>query len=131
MGYANFNVVGVFVAAILAFAFGYGWHQALEKRWMTEPNYHGRPALKPGPLAIVFVAELVIAGMLAGLIAHIGLVTVWYSLLTGLLMWAGFVLTTIVVDHSYEARSRRLTYVNAGHWFGVFVIMSVTIGIFG
>ena len=131
MGYTNFSPLGVVVAAILAFVFGFLWHRAVEKTAMTAEGYRGKPALKPGPLAIVFVAELVMAGMLAGLTAHIGPVTVWDTLVTGILAWAGFVLTAIVVDHSYEARSRRLTYVNAGHWFGVFVIMSLVIGVFG
>lgn len=131
MGFTNFSPLGVVLAAILAFVFGFLWHRALERPSMTARNYEGRPALKVGPLAVVFVAELVMAGMLAGLTAHIGPVTVWSTFVTGILAWAGFVLTSIVVDHSYEARSRKLTYINAGHWFGVFVIMSVVIGLFG
>ena len=131
MGYTSFSPLGVVLAALLAFVFGFLWHRAMERTSMTAEGYRGRPALKPGPLAIVFVAELVMAGMLAGLTAHIGPVTVRDTLVTGILAWAGFVLTAIVVDHSYEARSRRLTYVNAGHWLGVFVIMSLTIGLFG
>ncbi|MAP17650.1 MAG: hypothetical protein CL626_01085 [Aurantimonas sp.] len=130
MGFSNFSPLGVLIAALLAFAFGFGWHRALEKSWMTASGYEGRPALKPGPLAIVFIAELVMAGVLAGLVGHIGPVTVGNALITGILAWAGFVLTAMVVDHSYEARPRRLTYLNAGHWFGVLVIMSVTIGLF-
>lgn len=131
MGSLSINVLGIIVAAILAFAFDFGWHHAFERRWMTDPNYRGRPALKPGPLAIVFVAYLVIAGMLAGLTAHIGFVTIWNTFVTGILVWAGFILTAMVVDHSYEARSRKLTMINAAHWLGVIVIMSVVIGLFG
>ncbi|MEF2552154.1 DUF1761 domain-containing protein [Aurantimonas sp. A2-1-M11] len=131
MGFSDFNLAGVFVAALLAFVFGFVWHRALEKPWMTASGYGGRPALKPGPLAIVFLAELMMAGVLAGIIGHIGPVTIGNALITGILGWAGFVLTAMVVDHSYEARSRRLTYLNAAHWLGVLIIMSVTIGQFG
>ena len=131
MGFSNVSVLGIFVAAILSFGFDFGWHRAFEKRWMTDQNYRGKPALKPGPLAIVFLAYVVIAGMLAGLTAHIGPVTLTDALITSILVWAGFILTAMVVDHSYEARPRKLTAINAAHWFGVFVIMGIVIGLFG
>ena len=131
MGYTNFSAIGVLVAAIAAFVFGFLWHKALEKPWMTASGYGARPALKAWPLAIVFLAYIVIAGMLAGLTAHIGNVGIYETFVTGILVWAGFVLATIVVDHSYEARSRSLTFINAGHWFGVFLSMSIIIGLFG
>lgn len=127
----QFSILGVVVAALLAFGFGFAWHMAFEKPWMTATGYAGRPALKVGPLAIVFLAELVMAGMLAGLTAHIGAVTVWNTFVTAILAWAGFTLATMVVDHSFEARSRKLTMLNAGHWLGVYLIMSVVIGLFG
>ncbi|MEN3794431.1 DUF1761 domain-containing protein [Fulvimarina sp. MAC3] len=131
MGFTNFSPLGVVIAALAAFIFGFFWHRFLEKPWMTAAGYGSKPALKPGPLVIVFIAYIVIAGMLAGLTAHIGTVGVYETFVTGILVWAGFVLATIVVDHSFEARSRKLTYINAGHWFGVFLIMSVIIGLFG
>ncbi|MBB4005084.1 MAG: DUF1761 domain-containing protein [Aurantimonas endophytica] len=131
MSFSNFSPLGVVIAALLAFGFGFAWHRAVEKPWMTASGYGGRPALKLGPLTIVFLAELVMAAALAGIVGHIGAVTIGNALITGVLIWAGFVLTTIVVDHSYEARSRKLTYLNAGHWFGVIVIMSLVIGFFG
>jgi hypothetical protein len=131
MDFTSFSPLGIVIAALAAFGFGFAWHRALEKPWMTASGYGGRPALKPGPLAIVFLAELVMAAALAGIVGHIGAVTVGNALITGILAWAGFILTTIVIDHSYEARSRKLTYLNAGHWFGVIVIMSVVIGLFG
>ncbi|MDY8109077.1 DUF1761 domain-containing protein [Fulvimarina sp. 2208YS6-2-32] len=131
MGYTNFDPLGVVVAAVAAFLFGFLWHKMLEKPWMTAAGYAGKPALKLWPLTVVFIAYIVIAGMLAGLTAHIGPVGISETFVTGILVWAGFVLATIVVDHSYEARSRTLTMINAGHWFGVFLIMSVIIGFFG
>ncbi|RFC62564.1 DUF1761 domain-containing protein [Fulvimarina endophytica] len=131
MGYTNFSALGVLVAALAAFGFGFLWHRFLEKPWMTATGYAAKPALKAGPLAIVFLAYLVIAGMLAGLTAHIGNVGVSDTFVTGILVWAGFVLAAMVVDHSYEARSRKLTYMNAGHWLGAFVIMSLIIGFVG
>lgn len=131
MGFTSFSPLGVVIAALLAFGFGFAWHRAVEKPWMTASGYAGRPALKLGPLAIVLLAELVMAAALAGIVGHVGAVTIANALTTGILAWAGFILTSIVVDHSYEARSRKLTYLNAGHWLGVIVIMSVVIGFFG
>lgn len=131
MGFTSFSPLAIVIAALLAFGFGFAWHRAVEKPWMTASGYAGRPALKPWPLAIVFLAQIVMAAALAGIVGHIGPVTIGNALITGILIWAGFVLTTIVIDHSYEARSRTLTYLNAGHWLGVIVIMSVVIGLVG
>ena len=131
MGFTSFSPLAIIIAALLAFGFGFAWHRAVEKPWMTASGYGGRPALKPGPLGIVFLAQIVMATALAGIVGHIGAVTIGNALITGILIWAGFVLTTIVVDHSYEARSRKLTYLNAGHWLGVIVIMSLVIGLVG
>jgi len=129
MGFAAIDSLATVIAAILAFAFGFAWHRMFEKSWMTAEGYRGKPALKVAPLVVVFIAYLVIAGMLAGIVGHIGGVTLWNTLVSGVMIWAGFVLATIVVDHSFEARPRKLTLINAGHWLGVFVIMSLVIGI--
>lgn len=131
MGFSSVSPVAVVIAAIIAFAFGYAWHSVFAASWMTARDFSPRPKPKPGPLAIVFLAELVMAAMLAGVIGHIGPVTVYYSLLTAILLWAGFVLTAMVVDHSYEARPRKLTLFDAGHWLIVMIIMGLVIGIAG
>ncbi|MBO0903226.1 DUF1761 domain-containing protein [Jiella sonneratiae] len=125
------NPIPCLIAAVLAFGFGFFWHRTFERRWMTAPGYAARPALKLAPLVVVFIAYFVVAEMLSGLTAHIGGITLANAFVNALLVWAGFVLATMVVDHSFEARPRKLTLVNAGHWLGVFVIMAVVIGLSG
>lgn len=125
------NPLPALLAALLAFGFGFLWHRFFEKRWMTAPGYEGRPGLKIAPLVVVFIAYFVIAEMLAGLTAHIGGITLGNALVNALMVWAGFVLAAMVVDHSFEARPRRLTLVNGGHWLGAFLIMGVVIGTLG
>ena len=95
-----------------------------------DDGYKGRPALKAGPLIVVFVAFVVMAGMLSGLNAHIG-DDLQSSMINAVLAWAGFVLATIVVDHSFEARSRKLTLINGLHWLGAFLIMGLILAIVG
>ena len=62
----------------------------------------GRPS--PAPFAIAFLAELVMAWTLAGIIGHAGPVTVANGLICGALAWAGFVATTLLVNHQLLAR---------------------------
>ncbi|MEF2071346.1 DUF1761 domain-containing protein [Consotaella aegiceratis] len=131
MGFASLSFVAIVVAALLASSFSFLWHRIFDENWMTARGYSGRPKIKPGPLAIVFVAELVLAAVLAGLTMHIGGITLWNAFVNAAIVWAGVVLTTMVVDHSYEARPRALTFVNAGHWAGVLLIMTAIIGLFG
>ncbi|MBP0616465.1 DUF1761 domain-containing protein [Jiella mangrovi] len=125
------NPIPALVAALIALGFGFLWHRIFERRWMTAPGYEGKPALKLAPLVIVFLAYFIIASMLAGLTAHIGGITLVNALTNALLVWAGFVLAAMVVDHSFEARPRKLTLINGGHWLGAFVIMAVVIGVMG
>ncbi|MBO0664258.1 DUF1761 domain-containing protein [Jiella sp. MQZ9-1] len=125
------NPVPSLIAALLAFGFGFFWHKLFEKPWMTAPGYEGEPGLKFAPLLIVFIAYFVIAEMLAGVSAHIGGITLQNTLLNALIVWAGFILAPMVVDHSFEARPRKQTLINGGHWLGVFIIMGVVIGTWG
>lgn len=130
MGMSAVSPIAILLAALVAFVFSFVWHRLFERSWMTAAGYKGRPALKAGPLIVVFVAFVVMAGMLSGLNAHIG-DDLQSSMINAVLAWAGFVLATIVVDHSFEARSRKLTLINGLHWLGAFLIMGLILAIVG
>src|SRR5690606_10201435 len=134
MDFAGMNYLAIFAAAIAAFAFGGVYYMALSKPWIKAARLD--PAqMKPSaaPFVISFVAELVMAWILAGAIGHLGTgqVALWNGIVSGALVWFGFMATVIAVNHRYQGYGWNLTLIDAGHWLGVALIMGAVIGWFG
>jgi hypothetical protein len=137
MGFAGVSYLAVVVAAVASWIFGALWYGLLGERWMaalgtTKADLMG-PSGKPSPAPFVlsFVAELVMAWTLAGVVGHMGPVTVRGALITAFLAWLGFVLTTMLVKNAYTRRSTAITAIDGGHWLGVLMIQVLVIGLIG
>ena len=57
--------------------------------------------------------------------------TVRGGLITAFFMWAGFVLTTTVVNQQFQGTKPLVTIIDAGHWLAVLLLMGAIIGAFG
>jgi hypothetical protein len=138
MAFVGINYLAVVVAAVAAWALGAVWYRVLSKQWLaalgkTHADLAG-PDGKPKsyvPFILVFVAELIMAWMLAGVLGHLGAVTVKNGVISGAFCWFGFVLTTIAVNNAFGGRKAMLTVIDAGHWLAVLVVMGAIIGAFG
>ena len=138
MNFAGMNYLAVIAAAVAAWLFGAVWYMALSKPWMAASGWKSEAEMlgpsgkvSPVPFAIAFVAELVMAYFLAGLIAHLGEVTVGSALITAFFVWLAFVITTLVVNYQFGRRSWMLTAIDGGHWLGALLVMGLVIGLFG
>ena len=134
MDYAGTNYVAVFAAAVAAWLFGAAWYGLLGRQWMKAAKLD--PAgmkMSAVPFIISFVCELIMAFVLAGAIGHLGTgqVTAWNGIVSAAILWAGFVATTLVVNHRYQNTGWDLTLIDGGHWLGVALIMGAIIGWFG
>jgi hypothetical protein len=89
----------------------------------------GKPS--PAPFVLSFVAELVMAWTLAGVIGHMSQVTMRSAVVTAFLAWLGFVITTMLVNNAYARRQTALTAIDGGHWLGVLLIQGLVIGAIG
>src|SRR5271165_6492979 len=131
------NCLAVLLAAVAAWIAGAIWYSVLGKAWVaalgwTEAELKSRTGQVPvGTMIVSFVAELIMAALLAGLIAHFGAVTVKTGLIVGALCWLAFVATTITVNNAYTGRKLALTVIDSGHWLAVLLIESAVIGAFG
>jgi hypothetical protein len=125
------NYIAILVAAVAGFAFGAVWYMALGKPWMAAVGMTEQPKPQAAPFLMAFVAQLIMAWMLAGALGHLGDVSVVAGLITAALIWVGFVATTLVVNHRFQGAKWSLTLIDGGHWLGVLLIMGVVLGLFG
>ena len=132
MVFAGINVLAILIAAVAGFAWGAAYYITLSKQWLaavgrTEPNK------SPTPFILSFVALIVMAFVLSGAIAHLGpgQVTIKNGVISGLILWAGFVVTTVFVNNAYPGRKYMLSIIDSIHWLGVLVIQGAVIGALG
>jgi hypothetical protein len=131
------NYLAVVVAAAVAFAFSWLWYAALSAVSMrrAERTEKRKDKEKGAPMAVPFiiaaVAYLLMSWMLAGLMGHLADVTVRGGVLAAFFVWAGFVLTTTVVNQTFQNRRPAVTLVDVGNWLAVLAIMGAIIGAFG
>jgi hypothetical protein len=85
------------------------------------------------PYVIAFIALLIMALFLAGLLGHLGAgqVKAWNGIVAGAAVWGGFVVTSLVVNHTFQNAKKMLTVIDAGHWLGVLLIQGAVIGWMG
>ena len=144
MTFAGINYLAVFVAAIAGWLIGAAWYMALANPWVAA---HGRTmedfkreaeASKGTPAAwlpylLAFVAELVMAWVLAGLLGHLGPgeVTLWNGIVSAAFVWLGFVAPVVAVNNMFGLRRPMLSVIDAGHWLVVLMLMGAVIGWMG
>lgn len=138
MTFAGINYWAVLVAGALGFGLGGVWYRLLAEPWKAAHKFtaeqirahHGKGA-PPTPLIIAFVADLVMAWMLAGVMGHLGAITVKNGLISALFVWFGFVITTLAVNNTFGMRNPKLILIDGGHWLAVLLLMGAVIGAWG
>ena len=140
MVHSGFSLWMLPVAAVVSFMFGGIWYTLLSKPWMAaagldEARLHGDGNRSPVPFVITLIAQLFMAWMLSGLLLHMakaGLpANLKNGLITALFIWAGFIATTLTVNHRFQKQSWALTFIDAGHWLGVLLIQGAILGQWG
>ena len=138
MTFAGINYWAVLVAGALGFGLGGVWYRLLAEPWKAAHNFtteqirahHGKGAT-PTPLIIAFFADLIMAWMLAGLMGHLGAITVKNGLIAAFFVWFGFVVTTLAVNNTFGMRSPKLILIDGGHWLAALLLMGAVIGAWG
>jgi Protein of unknown function (DUF1761) len=139
MSLGGLNYTAVIVAAIASFIFGGVWYNVFSKQWGEalgrSPDTMPRDRGAIGLYVQAFVAQLIMAWMLAGVLLHLaggGLPT---TLRTGVIsaafLWFGFVITTMTVNYSFQGARRLLTVLDGAHWLGVLLIQGAILGWWG
>jgi hypothetical protein len=134
----NVNILAILIAAVAAWIFGAVYYGLLSKQWVAAlgtnmkavkvQNAGKSGAAKATPFLLSFIAELVMAFVLYGIVLHVGTWSIRAGIISGVVCWVGFVLTTITTNNAYPGRKTMLTVIDAGHWLGVLAIMGAVIG---
>jgi len=128
------NYVAVAVAAVAAFVFGAVYYGTLGKPWMKAARVDPAAAkMSAGLFVTSFVAELIMAFVLALAVNAFGMgsTTLVGGLVTGAVVWLGFMAATMAVNHRYQGYGWDLTVIDGLHWLGVAIVMGAVIGWFG
>ncbi len=134
----NIDWIAVLAATVAAWMFGALWYGVLSKQWMAAIGFtpadmqgpDGKPKIPLAPMIVSFIAELVMAIILAGVIAHTAKkgVTISSGALVGAICWLGFVITTLATNHAYGKAKPLLTIIDGGHWLGVLLLQGAILG---
>lgn len=138
MTFAGMNYWAILAAGAAGFLFGGLWYRLLAKPWKAAHGFtteqirahHGKGA-PPWPLILALLADWVMAWMLAGVLGHLGDVSVRSGVISAAVLWSGFILTTLAVNNTFGMRSPRLILIDGGHWLGVLLLMGAIIGAWG
>ncbi len=133
MDFLAVNFLAVVLATVASFAFGAVWYMGLSNQWLAALG-KSRDQLGVGytPFIWSVVVELVMAYFLALFTPLLmGGVSIGAAIQVAVLVWIGFVLTTLIMNHRYEGMKWSLTLIDGLHILGVLVIQGVVIGLLG
>ena len=135
MSFTGVNYIAVIIAALAGFGLGTVWYMVLARPWMHAVGKTEADRPQGGAQVVLFaiaiVALFVMALMLAGLMGHIGDITVRGGVISGFFVWLGFVITTMGVNHAFGGAKPMLTLIDGGYWLAVLLIQGAVIGAFG
>jgi hypothetical protein len=138
MHLANINWLAVIVAGVAGWLVGAVWYNVLSKQWLAAQGKTMETAKQqaagqslPVLLIVVFVANLIMAVMLYGIMTHVGPFTVRSGMISGALIWFGFVITAMATNYAFQGRKPMLTVIDGGYWLVVLLVIGAILGWFG
>lgn len=137
--FEQLNWLAIGIATIVSMAIGAAWYSALAKQWIAACGFSEEQIKsveandQPIIYVIAAISHLVMAVILSGVIFHVGgaEITIGDGLLTGILVWLGFVLTTMTVNHRFQFKPWSLTVIDSGHYLAVILAQGAILGWFG
>ncbi|HWV82034.1 MAG TPA: DUF1761 domain-containing protein [Hyphomicrobiaceae bacterium] len=123
------NYSAILLAAAAGFIFGGVWYGIFAARSGGDEN--GRSAPTALLLVITFIAQVVMAVMLSGILVHVTRSGIPFTLRSGLfsaaMIWIGFVITTLAASNALHGAPFSRTLVDGGYWLGVLLIQAAVL----
>jgi len=133
------NYVAIITASVASWLVGAVWYGVLGRQWMAALGWtendvcgpDGKRHMPVGPMILSFIAALVMAFMLSGLMGHVGPISVRSGIISGALVWLGFAIPTMAVNNAFQKRKTALTVIDGGHWLLALIAQGAVLGAFG
>lgn len=123
------NSTAVLAALIGGWITGWIWYGIAGQVWKSSVGKEGLGAFSPRRQIFTGLAQVIMTIMLANLMQQLGDTTVSGGIHTALMIWFGFVMTTILVNYANLGARLSLTLVDGIHWLLVLVAMGAIIGL--
>jgi hypothetical protein len=138
---ANINYLSILVAAAAAWLFGGAYYTALSGPWMAaqgktmedcKAEMAGKSKLQMYfPFVLAFIGVLIMAWALYGVLVHLKSFSVRSGVISGAIIWFGFVLTTMTVNNGFHGKKPMLTVIDGLHWLGSLLVIGAIVGWMG
>ena len=133
------NIWAVLLATLSSMVVGSVWYtpKVFGNYWMrvakVTPSGDAKDAVKPILITLVvsFVSALVLAGAAAISQHFYGGDFLANTLVTALILWAGFTAARFITPDAFEGRPAGLTVLNCAHELVTLMVMALIIGLFG
>jgi len=135
MTFAGMNYWAVLMAAVAAWMLGALWYSLLAKPWMAAAGV-AKASIESNagsirgflPFVVAFVAALVMAWVLAGIMGHLGQLSIKNGVGSGAFCWLGFTIPAMAANYTFGQRRPLLLLIDGGYWLAALVVMGVVIG---
>ncbi len=138
MAIIDINYGGVLVASIVGYIIGAGWYSPslFGERWsrLMDFGWKKNAELKknaPRGYVIGFIAQLVMAYVLALAVDYANATTFALGLLVGFWIWLGFFVTAMLGIVLWEGKPLELYFINIGHYLISLVVMGGILAAWG
>ena len=133
------NIWAVLLATVSSMVVGSIWYtRAVFGRYWMKAVGHTEESMKgsgTGAIIITVIVSFVTAAVLAGAAAiaqnFYGGNFLFNTLLTGLILWAGFTAARMITHDAFDRRPAGLTVLNLAHELLTILLMALIIGLFG
>jgi hypothetical protein len=129
------NYVAILVAAIVLFLFQAFWYGLFMDPWLAGTGRSrewlmnaSTGLLPPLQYGTAILSAAVMATAISCVTQLTGPQTALRGIKVGVLLWAGFVLTTWSTEYAFEVRPVSLLAINAGVWFFGCIAMGAIVG---
>jgi len=137
MNAPSINYIAVLLATLSSMVIGSIWYtpKVFGNYWMkaagVTPSGNSRDAIRPIIVTVIvsFITAWVLAGAAYISFAFYGGSFLANSLLTGLILWAGFTAARFITHDQFDRRPPGLTVLNVAHELVTIMVMALIIGV--
>ena len=126
-------IIAILGAGLAGWIFGAVWYTALGKPWQRalglNPDDCKDKKMPMAPMVTAFLVAVVMSAVLYQLLTNLGVMGLMDSMVAGLTLGVGLMLTSTLVNNMFQQRSFTLTLIDGGHWALALAIESAVIAL--